>query len=397
LLSLSYFPFNHVSAQEVPENIEELVEKFAPQVYLHSKEKYFPCPIEWYIKNCEFIGSDVHLEKGSVNKEVLAQQYAGKKFKDYYLLPSDKIYGGWLPVKENEKMVVKAPCYVNVVTKSDGEAIIQYMFFYAYNGPLTSVTGVQYFFNLGIHQADWEHIDVHVKKDEDEFKIEHIYFARHKAVKDGGFDQFSLIEKTHPIVFSSKYGHASYARNVKSVAISNIIGGEMIKSLDLTDTKGAIWPCWKNFVIVAIDGQPTQGNEWILFQGKWGKDNAPKTPSGQPWWRTKVKQYLPILTVTIPAGKEMSDIFSLKDKIPTYIKKLRWSIKNPEFQHITFSVRHDKSTLLEKKSVMAYKFIKHEIEVPISKYRSKLHISDIKGLDKTDKPIEVVIEGVFAE
>ncbi len=231
------------------------------------------------------------------------------------------------PEDEGEPRVnnkVLSPCHAHMNRKGDG-AVIQYMFFYPFNSPTPFLGGVgkvadigkkavdiataaaektlqagqqaragvkQLFgarnpykeqeaiklsrvqkLNVGWHPGDWEHIDVYIKPTKPgstDYVIDKVWYNRH-APKDGRFDKFSTIGRTHPVVYSAQYGHASYGY---TVAVINTLA-------DRANGKGARWYTWKNVVDVGMLNQPTLGNEWIRFKGRWGLIYG---PAFQGWW-----------------------------------------------------------------------------------------------------------------
>ena len=312
---------------------QRLVTTFAPLVKLHETEKYFPCSVEWFVQRCSLENRNATSaikEKGSVTLNDLS--IYNNPDSEFYLNPQrdNNTYAGQSLVYG----AVQAPCYANVIETARG-AVIQYIFFYAFNGPFlgpAEVVGLLAHFNItfGSHEGDWEHINAYLINDSGNWKLESIYFARHVPESDGGYVSAQNLEYSdgHPIVYASKFGHASHPHHITSIDTKNF---------DITSKNGPQWKCWEH--IVNLDANQV----WLPFKGRWGStSNSPETPSKQRWWRSQANQRIPITTIWATPGpmpgdkSRASKNFDLK--IPTNIKKLYFWAEHPLAPTITFAL-----------------------------------------------------------
>jgi hypothetical protein len=114
----------------------------------------------------------------------------------------------------NDASLQAVPLYVHTTGNrvinlfGDREIYIQYCHTYAWNGkqPLCGLP----FATAGEHQADIEHVTAHVVASQSgHLSLRRMYFARHNGGVwlEGEALQF---EDTHPVVYPSKNGHASW-------------------------------------------------------------------------------------------------------------------------------------------------------------------------------------------
>jgi len=142
-----------------------LAQKFAPIVYIHSKDDSRPSSVDWYLKRvrlCFKNDDDVVLKEGEItfnnlveqNREGIssaAREFDSDEFIWYLRITDSKVRQG----EEIKDGKVQASCYVHVRRAKNSEDIdIQYWFFYPYNGDTATIG------STGTHDADWEHITV---------------------------------------------------------------------------------------------------------------------------------------------------------------------------------------------------------------------------------------------
>lgn len=402
--------------------LDVLMRTYAPLIYFHPGEKYYPCSVEWYVQQCSLWQRAKHEKekdkkiksKGEITQDQIATLGGFcEPQAEYYLKPEvgSEHYRGQPII--NKKCT--APCYAHAFKKAEGGIVLQYMFFYAYNGPTVDLK----FVSFGVHQGDWEHIDVHLNPD---YTIRDVFLSAHTAQKAGNYvspHKLRWHEKTHPIIFASRFGHASHKKIMKFPD----------KNLDVTG-KGVPWDT--QYYIVNVD---KPGQEWIYFRGSWGNSKtklflgqqreggSPKTPYYQSWWRrgdhkagvdaarvesvktiisskarkkNKTKQFLSkvgSLGGLIKQTKKphYSPVFSIDGAVPTRSKQLLVSIKNREIDQkqklISFSLYQER---VGKSDALAYKQVKDGtiLTRPVFDKNKKTRVHDLKNLYVTDLEIE---------
>lgn len=331
----------------------KLVQQFAPVVFLHPRERFFPCDIEFYLSYCDLYEGD---PKGRASKvadwmngdpELLGEYREENRF---FLKPRLKgtqlqqFYQGLPP--NRQKGYVDAPMYVNVVFNEDqSHVILQVWFFYAFNGPTIepNVLGPRRGRTKGIgaHQSDWEHVDIHLRIKpgmsensplHEAYYIERIFYAAHSATVFGKyktgreieFRQVPIRGDIRPVVYSSLNSHASkYNPRLKDT------------QLDTADYNFELGRTWipDNIVIVSVNGRISSGQNWINYGGLWGGDgNKIMNPKIQNYWihtygqMTQVtptdKRSKQSIEVSVNSQTGKSNAFTLKNKIPTRIEQL---------------------------------------------------------------------------
>ena len=214
----------------------ELVKRFAPLVKLDNDEKYLPSSVDWFAYRTQLRrkkeGTDETLKQiGQIRS---ANELASYTSDQYYLdiQSDDKLGISSGKTKEGEQKpssarpYITTQSYANFVEKPDGGAVIQYLFFFPMNGVFQAgklfkgdpffgkiVSSATQTFDIGDHNGDWEHIDVHLEKRGNDYAIRDVYFARHRPSQDGSFDTPEIEFGTHPVVYASKYGHAAHAHH----------------------------------------------------------------------------------------------------------------------------------------------------------------------------------------
>ncbi len=277
------------------DNSQHLAQRFAPLVFFHSGEKYFPCSVEFFLKNSRLVRVDEREKQYGIGpvkpfsraakvaeiipigqvyiSDLLANNVSSMALD---LMGNRQVYAG-MPLRQDGSS--PAPVYSKVVYTSPIKAHIQYWFNYTYNGPFAPIA-VGGHGPLGIHEGDWEHIIVTIQKVDNDWKIMEIYFSRHgrergESITIYGQPKPSLdfYEYEHPIIYSAKYGHASYPRPY---------GLRPTGDGDLVDKGNTSWRTWEKVVMID-DTTP-----WVNWQGRWGLagDLGPKGLHDKITWAT---------------------------------------------------------------------------------------------------------------
>src|SRR3990167_8284885 len=279
---------------------------YAPQVRIASNDPWNPVSAEWFLQSSELYFSTIlncdrkrfwkrdHkplrlLVEPTAN--TISEQSVNFDHQDYYSGSENKCTRFYLKLKSkkfyfgmnNEDVTEgRVPVYVHILHK-ENHTELQYFFFHAFNGHIMDC-----FPAAGIHEGDWEHITIRVNNKiadilptipENEYvpilkeNIIGIFFARHghegrwyfeeNSPLENKNDGFSFFENTaHPIVYSGKGGHASYAAPGRQRRFVPR-GLPLFVLDDYTNDVGVWWDCWRNVEI--LDNQP-----WLFFSGEWG-------------------------------------------------------------------------------------------------------------------------------
>ncbi|SEC58274.1 protein of unknown function [Rhizobiales bacterium GAS188] len=302
-----------------------LLDKFAPVVMLHGKEKYFPCPMEWYFTKTTLtaytpmVGTGLNvshtLQTNVTDANLVAATQTGYVdglyAETYYSQFIQTVDGNWpeapfyLPIADSSTYpglppsssslpytnspYTSTPFYGAVIDRLDSSNNLQfydllYIFVYAYNGPSMNDPGW-----VGTHQGDLEHVVVRVSADQTH--ILGVYMQAHGAgdkytgwyyppdtPNQNCFDYYSG-STTRPKVYSSYGGHASYP-SARGWPYSVGRG---------TDQTADGWP-W-NPVLPNVQVVAPGATAWLQYAGHFGAPaqlnswgDPPSPPLSQGWF-----------------------------------------------------------------------------------------------------------------
>lgn len=241
------------------DDLENLVNQFAPIVYFNENEKYFPTTAEKFVSSCyEVEGNGLSLKNRDPETTV-----------------------GDL---ENAKV------YVNVkIYPEESYVDIQYWFLYAFNGPGTVFIEPKIGPSIerviepcGQHEGDWEHITVRISLDDKQ--LQQVYLSQH----DGGqwiprkasyWGQEHDLFPDRPVFYSSKFGHAAYisqSKNFTHTKDMTLFEFRLVndteqpdKSLDSKGRCEIIGIQLNNEDI--LDLYDFAKPDWMKYTGNWGK------------------------------------------------------------------------------------------------------------------------------
>ena len=374
---------------------DELIRKFAPQVLLHPAENYLPSSIDWYVGKSELRkrlpdGSD-ELTLQSPTLADLAQHTDPTYYLTAKGTPEEvKITNGGEAIIHGKST---APCYAHLIEKPTG-ALIQYMFFYPYNGGFLEILD---YFNIATHPGDWEHIDVHLEKslsksEVKDYRIKEVFYAIHGGTYYGVYrdaNKIAYAEETHPIVYSAYHGHPSYPEDGFHILFDN------------TSKYGPKWETWNNVVNIGSIEAPTPGSEWIQFKGRWG-DGGPDSPSNADWWRNQADERMtlfsePFVKTRSNPTEEVwkTQSFKLSGRTRTRYKKHLWRIEGVKEGSITFSIRSKRSffKFWNKPSVLG-PYPGTGVVIPEFDINQTVDVRISKKPDATLRDLTLIVEGV---
>lgn len=332
------------------ENYIDLAAKFAPRIYHHQREDCFPSAVEDFINISQLRYRDpkhgdvlVLANLSDLHSLTTAQHIDGKygvavtptvKMHPFYLYPGPGDAPNSVGKRPDQHRV---PVYVHIVERAT-VLDIQYWLFYPYNGNLNSCL-----WNCGVHQGDWEHITVRIRKDtpptrrksrklkfslgkHDDlsipertpnpsdiiadpvsgYRIDSIYISAHKD--EGGWFQPKKFKfhGLHPIVYSSYHSHALYRKlgNIRRTApilrkFLPFSSWMMCGLIDDHTGEKFAWDTWDSIEYLGSSGPTNQLTEymtsrfpWLAYAGRWGlpaegvKSNGPFGPAQKEEWYT---------------------------------------------------------------------------------------------------------------
>ncbi len=253
---------------------EEMENRYAPIIYLDSKEKSPLTSVE------KFLEMGISLEAhGLLDKSITLRKKVNIRDLAKFTTKKIKIGGKELPLAldTGETTSEYVPVVYYHTINKDKYTYIQYWFFYAYNDT-SWINPNQIIQQCGNHEGDWEHISIKINdkkylsaiSENDYYQaIEELYFAQHN-IGDNDFRKFKKrndssihFEGTHVKAYVARGTHATYSEpdDGKGYLLADIAG---IKLYDFTDGKGIRLESSGH--LVNLDDQ-----DWNKFGGRWGK------------------------------------------------------------------------------------------------------------------------------
>ena len=220
---------------------KELAHRFAPIVILHRHDAHRPASLPWLLAQTDPFAS---LRRDSHSAGLLARRVA----------PSTAaIQRRWRAGSEDPSQWAT---YVHVYPRAGGGINVQYWFFYPYNdGPL--------FFD---HEHDWEHVTVRLTGEREPVAAD---FAQHANDRPGVSHPWSELKREgeHPLVFSARGTHASYASG------EGIAWFESVADCSGPDScRDPVWRTWQAGGLRNLGerGRPLCSESALSFRDRWG-------------------------------------------------------------------------------------------------------------------------------
>ncbi|MEO7730587.1 MAG: Vps62-related protein [Kofleriaceae bacterium] len=263
--------------------------RYAPLVYLAKDERYGPTSASRFIRNSELRWS--HDEGGSDHKkagrgEVDETELGDGGYSDQVTYPGGVFPHGrhirsnqnvrpndgggdggdegfFLDLDNSKRGALGEGTNAPVYFEAAGGRYITYWLFYAYNeGPFNGVAGVGS--DIDNHEGDWERISVHLDRGN---RAVGVAYYQHDGYKELSWDKVPKHGGSHPIVYSARGSHASYAAPGAKKIETSIVGHD-VHTADDRASKGAAWQTWKHLTNV-------RHQKWYGYGGAWGEVGNP--------------------------------------------------------------------------------------------------------------------------
>ena len=375
------------------EEVKKLIEKFAPISHEHPKEKYHLGNVEDFIKkstlycfyDVKLKGAKSRLESKNValkeesptidflNEVVTNPRYQKGRKCRLILKPSQKSYFSG--------DISKAKTYVNVYQGENGYLILQFIFFAPFNGKVIkgklsgdalSSIGLG---DLGTHEGDWEHFDVHLlKNNSGEYDLIRTHYAGHQQrmgvmlMKQQMATRGLLNNNSKPIVYSGLYSHA----NIPGIGDNNQLGFEGALDVTAKNTNPVDFGKPERYEIIMVNGEILPQHSWINFLGPWGNTNdkdwgilsspMPNSPTGplEARWLRKNNE---------PSSLTY-DLIDNPDKFSEPMKALTGTVKIPKGKKESRGFIYESpSRLTERFSVEFFNSKGSKLTIPATQYK----------------------------
>jgi hypothetical protein len=264
------------------------IHSFAPELRLHENDRYRPTSVEWFLPKVRMRrhrphDSDVQiLDAGDVTLMSLVSQSSAGQHSGRGSQRTNFFLEIRKQVNETRRgSLAEAECYVHFRRAPGGRDSwdIQYWFFYAYNGDIT--TGADF-----EHEGDWEHITVRIS--DDLRSLERVFFASHATESEWqSASEVAMTSGSHPVAYAAYHSHATFATSGKHPRTG--------LPDDHTSSAGPHWQPWNSLRLIGERHRPVRGQEWVKYTGRWGQIgtqasdwpewlSGPYGPAFQAWW-----------------------------------------------------------------------------------------------------------------
>jgi hypothetical protein len=269
--------------KRAPDGVPQYVLDYAPLVYLHSSEKYFPSDIAAQVANTI---PQVNFAPVANAPNPLDLNNLNQLGADVYLTSKDDVTKNpaWIMgVKPDASGKTQGAVTATVIVNDKGNGNVDafYMYFYANNWGGTVLGFPQ--LNFGNHVGDWEHNMIRFSNG----VPQHVWYSQHA---NGQAFAYKSVQKNglRPIVFSANGSHANYAidgAHDHVIPNFNLPGGVLE---DHTDA-GTLWdPLLSTWFYSYTPSSATftpydsaTPVNWLYYQGRWGDQEYPESDKRQ--------------------------------------------------------------------------------------------------------------------
>ncbi|KAL6712317.1 hypothetical protein ACN47E_000194 [Coniothyrium glycines] len=272
-----------VHTRQATAGVPDYVLKYAPVVYLHKDEQYFPTDIKVFLDNTT---PRVNFNEVPAPSKPLTTSNVDQLGSNVYLTSNDDvtkdpqwILGTRPDASGKTNDAITAAVIVN--DKGNGEVDAYYMYFYAYNygGQVLGWPAL----NFGNHVGDWEHTMVRFANGIPQA----IWYSQHA---NGQAFTYPTVEKDgdRPIAYSAQGSHANYAiggTHDHTIPNLNLPGGVLEDHTGKDIKWDPLHSAWffkfnsANQQFTPYD-QNTPTN-WLNFRGRWGDQEYPTSDKRQ--------------------------------------------------------------------------------------------------------------------
>ncbi|KAI3827069.1 hypothetical protein L1987_01132 [Smallanthus sonchifolius] len=273
--------------------IRAMIQAYAPWVYFHPDEQYFPSSVLWFFEN----GVELH-KNGQIPRHVSKDgdnlPNSGGADDAFLDLPSDQ------PNKERIKrgFLSDVVAYIHVKPALGGTFTdLTIWLYYPFNGGGKFQLG-PFIINLGIigeHVSDWEHITLRIDNFHGTLKA--VYLSQHSKGKWLAPGEFEVMNGTRPVVYASLHGHAHYSTPSSHIHTAGNLDSSDIQMLydelqkmnnsgklpihtgenflgfgvrDDAEKSNNVMDIASSYNVVCVDYKEFGMEPWLNYTGRWG-------------------------------------------------------------------------------------------------------------------------------
>ncbi|XP_035676246.1 putative vacuolar protein sorting-associated protein TDA6 [Branchiostoma floridae] len=263
---------------QVPDGqMEALVTKYAPKVWLARGEQYKPSSVDFHLRNVKVYGGGrVYSSTASTLSSCSTSCYMSSNQRLSHASATLSFFSGEPVGPTRQPPVYAVWKRINSVTTD-----IFYWMFYPYNRGKRVCIGFRAwgsciggYSTFGHHVGDWEHMTARLVGNQPSsiyvsahnFGGKYDWDAASQTYKKGG--DTVRTEGTHPVLYSAKGSHGLWS-NPGTHTYEKILKIEKLQ--DETST-GTVWNTWRNVPCIKYHpgGGYTGSWSWLNYQGRWG-------------------------------------------------------------------------------------------------------------------------------
>ncbi|KAF5808084.1 putative vacuolar protein sorting-associated protein [Helianthus annuus] len=273
--------------------IRTMINAYAPWVYFHPDEQYFPSSVLWFFEH----GAELH-QRDQPPRLVINDgdnlPNNGTADDAFLDLPQDQ------PSKERlqKGFLADAVAYIHVKPALGGTCTdLAIWLYYPFNGgerfqlgPHTINLG-----KIGEHVSDWEHITLRVENFHG--TLHGVYLSQHAKGNWFTPSEFELMNGTRPVVYASLHGHAHYSTPTSFIHTPENLDSSVIRMLydefqmmndsrkssfvkkdsvvgfgvrDDTAKSKNLMDIASTYNVVCVDYMKLGIEPWLDYTGRWG-------------------------------------------------------------------------------------------------------------------------------
>jgi uncharacterized membrane protein YgcG len=242
--------------EDISTTQETLLEKYAPILYFHPDEQFFPTTIEAMLNESDLKENDPILDDLIQEMPVSVENLSASGVTDEYFLDMRNASGGLaiftLP-NSSRFFKYNNNVYGRQFEPNENYIVIQYWFFYPYNNWRNN------------HEGDWEMIQIILNKSINEPQL--ATYSYHHDAETVNWTQIEKFDSSHPKVFTAQGGHASYW-NTSERRYNGFLE-------NLSNGGPVLFP-QNNYTLNIIN----DNTSWVDYLGIWGEKNSILGTSG---------------------------------------------------------------------------------------------------------------------
>lgn len=289
---------------------ESLLEKYAPILYMHPDEQFFPVPIEAMLDNSDLdtgsnpiFGGNPFIIEAPIVTGILMDNDRSDAFLNLRLT-NDNGKESAPGYKESKSIVPNQPSdilypptvYGREFQPKDSQLkVLQYWFFYVFNDYTDFVVNNKRLadeLEVQRHEGDWEMIQIMLDQNNIPGTSTYSYHqggVPHNDWNKLEFDEMIDPDKTHPKVFVARGGHGSWSTSGTHEWFQDLIPLRTICNtgtyLDVSSTTNgniifpnSIAPIGESeYEFIDISEDSESNRHWTHWKGKWGDIFDPAT------------------------------------------------------------------------------------------------------------------------